>query len=197
MGGRADHEVRAELSRVARVTDLMCTAHAGLRDRYSRLALLLDLSILLGSAWLLALAFIDPQINLSLTPFGFVPRVWSGLLACGIFALSVIQLRVDWKGLASAHSFSFSGYAAIKREASELLGSDGDLDEKACRALFARYRSAGSVSIPEREFLAQKKRHVIKIELSKHLDRNPGASILWAKIRIFFRDNSNRLEKKQ
>lgn len=175
---------------------MMSTAHAGLRDRYARRALVLDLSILLISAWLLALAFIDPQINLSLTPPGIVPKVWGGLLACGVFALSIIQLRVDWKGVASAHSYSFIGYSAIKREAAALLSSKDDLDEKTCSSLFSRYNSAGLISIPERDFLGQKKRHLTKVEVSKHLDVNPGASVFLTKARIIMRDSFKGVEKK-
>ena len=197
MSTQSEQGLEAEVRRVARVADMMCTAHAGLRDRYGRRALLLDLCILLVSAWLLALAFIDPQINLSLTPPGFVPKIWGGLLACGVFALSIIQLCVNWKGLASAHSYSFAGYFAIKREATLLLASANDLDERACRALLARYESVGIVTISERDFLAQKKRHLVKAEISKHLDSNPAASIFFTRIRLFFRDCGKIVEGKE
>lgn len=197
MSAKSEQGLEAEVRRVVRVADMMCTAHAGLRDRYGRRALLLDLCIMLISAWLVALAFIDPQTNLSLTPLGFVPQIWGGLLACGVFALSIIQLRVDWKGLASAHSYSFANYSAIKREATALLASANDLDERACRSLLARYDNAGIVTISERDFLAQKKRHLTKIEISKHLDANPAASILLSRFRLFLRHNGKITEKRE
>ena len=37
-----DGGTKEELQRIRRVSDMLCTAHAGLRDRYSRLALFLD-----------------------------------------------------------------------------------------------------------------------------------------------------------
>src|ERR1700674_2305997 len=43
--------MRAELERIRRVSDMLCTAHAGLRDHYARLALTIDIAIL-GSFYL-------------------------------------------------------------------------------------------------------------------------------------------------
>ena len=58
---------REELQRIRRVSDMLCTAHAGLRDRYSGLALFLDLAVLGLSTWLVALAFVEPRIGVSLS----------------------------------------------------------------------------------------------------------------------------------
>ena len=76
-----DGGTKEELQRIRRVSDMLCTAHAGLRDRYSRLALFLDLSVLGLSTWLVALAFVEPRIGVSLTPFGIDSQIWGGLLA--------------------------------------------------------------------------------------------------------------------
>jgi len=63
-------QLRKEIERIRNVSDMLCTGHAILRDRYERKALALDLSILALATWLSALAFVTPSINLSLTPFG-------------------------------------------------------------------------------------------------------------------------------
>ncbi|MEA3099919.1 MAG: hypothetical protein QOF74_4159, partial [Caballeronia mineralivorans] len=57
---------------------MLCTAHAGLRDRYTRRALILDLSIMGTSTWLVALAFVEPRLNVSLTPFHLDSQIWVG-----------------------------------------------------------------------------------------------------------------------
>ena len=72
---------RDELERVRRVSDQLCSAHAGLRDKYGQRALILDLVVLTLSTWLVAIAFVDPLLNLTLTPFGWDARLWSGALA--------------------------------------------------------------------------------------------------------------------
>ncbi|WP_140885786.1 hypothetical protein [Muricoccus nepalensis] len=171
------------------MSDMMCTAHAGLRDRYKRRALGLDLAILLPSAWLAALAFVEPRINLTLTPFGFEPQVWVGLLGVAVFGLSIVQLRVDWKGRADAHARAFEGYTEVKRDAGVLLAASAEITEQACRPIFARYGAAGATSIPEGDFLRQKQRHLLKIAISKHLDSSPAASLTLTRLRFWLKDN--------
>ena len=42
---------------------------------------------------------------------------------------------------------------------------------------------------PESEFLPQKRRHMTKVALSKHLDTHPSASLFLTRIRFWIRDN--------
>lgn len=184
----------SETRRIHRVADMLCTAHADLRDRFARRALALDLGILALAAWLVALAFVDPRINLSLAPLGMDPQIWTGLLAVGTFFLSLLQLKVDWKGRSDAHQRSLDIYGDVKREAGYLLSSTEGLDEQACRRVINRYEMAAviSVPIPEREFIQQKQRHKMKIALSKHLDDHPFSSITLTRLKFWLRDNFDR-----
>lgn len=133
-------------------------------------------------------------MNISLTPFGLEPRLWGGLLAVVTFFLSVLQLKIDWKGRSDAHKRSVDIYAEVKREAGYLLASSKELDEPACQRVLDRYdmASAVGVPIPESEFLHQKQRHKIKVRLSKYLDRHSSASILLTRIKFWIRDNFAR-----
>jgi hypothetical protein len=182
-----------ELERIRRVSDTLCTGHAGLRDRFVRRALLLDLAVLGLSTWIIALAFVEPRINVRLTPFGWDSQIWVGVLSVGTFFLTIVQLKTDWKGRADAHKRTLDVYAEVKREAGYLLAG-GDLDESACRRVLARYdmASAVGVEIPEGDFLPQKRRHRIKVALSKHLDTHPSASLLLTRIRFWLRDNFSK-----
>ena len=182
--------LREELRRIHGVSDMLCTGHSGLRDRYARMALGLDLSILALSAWISALAFVAPSINMSLTPFGLDPQLWSGLLAVGVLFLAIVQLKTDWKGRSDAHGRTLGNYAEVKREAGYLLATH-EFDEQAYRRVVARYdmASAVGVEIPERFFLSQKRRHKMKVALSKHLDAHPGASLVLTRLRFWVRDN--------
>jgi hypothetical protein len=186
----SDESTREELGRIRRVSDMLCTAHAGLSDRYARRALALDLSILGLSTWLMALAFVAPRINLSLTPFQLDPQLWGGLLAVGTFFLTIVQLKTDWKGRSEGHARTLDLYAEVKREAGYLLASDV-LEEDAVRRVLARYdiASAVGVAIPEQDFLPQKRRHLVKVALSKRLDQFPASSLLLARLRLWFRNN--------
>jgi hypothetical protein len=185
---------RPELERIRRVADMLCSGHAGLRDRYARKALALDLSILGLSVWLTALAFVEPRFNLSLTPFGLDPQLWTGLLSVALLFLAIAQLKTDWKGRSDAHRRTLDTYAEVKREAGYILASDG-LAEQARRRVLARYDMASAVGVemPERFFLHEKRRHKMKVAVSKHLDTHPGASIVLTRLRFWMRDNLGKL----
>jgi hypothetical protein len=49
--------------------------------------------------------------------------------------------------------------------------------------------SAVGVEIPERFFLKAKRRHLMKVAISKHLDTHPGASIVLTRMRLWWRGN--------
>jgi hypothetical protein len=182
--------MRDELERIRRVSDTLCTGHAGLRDRFARRALILDLCVLALSTWLVALAFVEPRINVRLTPFGLDSQIWVGILSAGTFFLTLVQFKTDWKGRADAHKRTFDIYAEVKREAGYMLAA-GDFEETSCRRVLSRYdmASAVGVAIPEGDFLPQKRRHRIKIALSKHLDSHPSASLFLTRVRFWIRDN--------
>lgn len=185
-----DEGTRAELGRIRRVSDMLCTAHAALRDRFARRALILDLLVLGLSTWLVALAFVEPRINISLTPLHLDPQLWGGLLAVGTFFLTIVQLKADWKSRSEAHGRTLDIYAEVKREAGYLLASD-NLQEDAIRRVQARYdmASAVGVAVPEKDFLSQKRRHLVKIALSRRLDKFPASSLPLARFRLWFRNN--------
>ncbi len=172
---------------------MLCTGHAVLRDRYTRRALAIDLSVLGLSTWIVALAFVDPVINVILIPWGLAPTIWTGFLSVGVFFLSIIQLKTDWKGRADAHRRTLDLYAEVKREAGYILAS-AEIEEASCRRVLSRYDMASAVGIqlPESEFLCLKKRHRIKIAISKHLDTCPSASIPLLRMKMWFVENCGR-----
>jgi hypothetical protein len=187
-------EIRKELERIHRVSDMLCTGHASLRDRYARWALAVDLAILGLSTWLVTLVFVQPRINTSLTPFSLDPQIWAGLLASVTLFLSIVQIKVEWKGLSDAHGRSCTMYAGVHREVGYLLASGRDLTEEAYRRLLSRYDMAIAVGVhvPEGQFLRQKRRHEVKVEISRHLDTHPAASIFLTRVKLWFRDNVGR-----
>lgn len=185
----AEDAMKDELTRICRVSDMLCTGHAALRDRYAKFALALDLATLGVSTWLVALAFVEPKLNMTLTPFGWDSQIWIGALGTGVFFLTLVQIKTDWKGRSDAHKRTLDVYSEVKREAGYLL-SAGEYDHDACRRVFSRYDMAASVGvpIPESEFLRQKQRHLVKVALSKTLDGRPAASLMWLRARLWCRD---------
>jgi hypothetical protein len=187
-----DLETRNELERIRRVADQLCTAHAVMRDRFKRRAFGPDLAILLLSTWLTALAFVDPRFHQWLVPLQIDARLWIGLIGVLTFCLTLVQLQTDWRRRSEAHGRSFSMYSEVKREAGYLLASSEGIVAREFQRVADRYDMASDVGtgIPERDFLKLKRRHKLKVEISKLLDARPGASIALTKLRLILRDNS-------
>lgn len=173
--------------------DMLCTAHALLRDRFRFYATVLDVFIFLLAAYLVSLTFAPDRVRVYLNVSTIDPDIWVGLISLGVFALSIFQLLVDWKGKSESHSKSFSLYAEVKKEISDLLSKES-LNDDEYRRIASKYDMATEIgtNIPESQFLRLKKAHKLKVEISKHLDNYPGASILLTRLKLFWRDTISR-----
>jgi hypothetical protein len=182
---------REEVERIRRVADQLSTAHAILRDRFKRRSTALDIIILLLSAWLTALAFIDPQFHPWVVPFGIDPQFWIGLIGVITFCLTLIQFKTNWSGRSEAHARSFGMYVEVKREGGYMLASADEIPIREFQRLAARYDMASDVGtgVPERDFLRLKQRHKIKVEISRLLDKKPAVNIWLIKFKLLIRDN--------
>lgn len=181
---------RAELMRIRRVADQLCTAHAWLAGDFARKATLLDALVLLSSAWIVSLSFIDPALAAAMTPGGLKPTLWIGLMGVCAFGLTLLQTRLDLRGSADSHRRALDAYAEVKRSAARLLSEEGQPEEDIFNEVLARQDFASSlgIAVPEARFLSLKQKHLTKIEISRHLDRHPGASLFVLKLRLIARD---------
>jgi hypothetical protein len=180
-----------EINRVKRVADLLTSAHSFLRDRYARRAMILDILILGASVWLTAMVFVEPRIGVRLAPPGVDREIGIGLIAIGTFFLSLVQMRVDWKGKTDAHARAATVYSAIKLASTDLLSRNAPITEDEYNRFRDRYADAGgaTVAIPESIFNKLKKRHLMKVAISKHLSSHPAASIVLIHLRLWWQDN--------
>jgi hypothetical protein len=186
-----DTSSQTELQRIRRVADQLCTAHAVLRDRFTNRQFLIDIVVLLLSAWTASMGFVDPRLTSWLTPPHLDAQLWIGLLGTATFGLALIQFKADWRGRGEAHQRSFTMYAEVKREAGYLLANAGRASTRDLQRLIDRYDMASDIgsNIPEKDFLALKRRHKLKIAASRVLDERPGSSLWLIKIKLILRHN--------
>ena len=169
----ADENLRNEADRRFRVADMMVTAHSVLRDRYSRRSVALDVLILLASVALTALALAD-ESYLNWLPWEGRPTI--GVVAAGIFFLTLVAARVDWKSRSNAHDRAAQWFSRAKLE----LGRSAiEPDGGALARSFQTYDEASRVSIavPDGAFLGLKSEHRFKVLVSRTLDRYPAAPV--------------------
>ncbi|EFL52355.1 hypothetical protein DesfrDRAFT_0844 [Solidesulfovibrio fructosivorans JJ]] len=181
-----------EIERVKRVADMTCSAHAFLRDKYYFKSTLLDLVVVSISTWIIALVFVEPKINIILTPWHIEPIIWVGLLSILSFFFSLLQFIINWKEKYNLHKAAVDIFAELKNDARTLLLTvPSEIDEEKFNYFCQKAVDASKKSppIPERIFLKMKKRHLIKIAISKHLDMHPNSSIAIFKFKMFIEDN--------
>ncbi|XHO74150.1 hypothetical protein BCC0238_003647 [Burkholderia gladioli] len=176
------------LQRAMRVADQSCTAYSALRDRFRAWSTTLDLTILLISAWLVAMVFVQPAIAVELSPRGISKDIWLGLLSIGAFSLSLIQLQVDWKGRAQTYQQAAATLSAFVKEYRPL-ASEGESTIVGQALLRYQLITDALEPIPESQFLKLKKRHKLKVEVSRHLDTHPGTNIWLVRAVLWWRDN--------
>lgn len=169
---------------------MMATGHSVLRDRYQRLTVSVQYLVLVGSVWLTAMAFADPTIEKFLSPDAVPPKIWIGILGVLAFVLTLLDLVFDWRKRSERHETAAAEYAAVKIEIRKYL-EVGVVDLVAEKSLLDRYDQLGRhlPKIPDKKFLALKKQHKIKVQISKVLDRRPSASIWVIRLMLWCRDN--------
>lgn len=179
-----------EIARTRKTADLLCSAHGKLRDKFQRRALILDVLLLIASSFLVLHVLADKNFLEKINILGIEYNNLLSGLSILVFILSVLELRVDWKGLAQAHSKSYALYAEVKRELGYLQGSTR-LIKADVRRIMSKYDMASELgtNISEKDFLRLKQNHKEKIELSKYLDDHPSASIPLTRLKFLWRDN--------
>jgi len=147
-----------EVERRHNVVDMMLSMHSMLRDRYARYAAILDLVIFGGSAVLTATTLLDPHILAYLHVSDNGARIVLGIASTLVFFLSILSLRVDWKGESAKHRKAGTVLSALKARA-RLLGTSPTEAEVTDYFRLYDFAMAGIEPIAERHFLALKARH--------------------------------------
>lgn len=189
MTNHRDH-LRNELKRIQRVSDMLVTMHSALRDEYSVRSTVVDCALFGSSIILVALVFMDPALLNWLPLSATGSRIPLGVFALITFFLSLVVFRVDWKANSALHKYAGQAYSQVKLECGRILGVFDSTTDTEIRELFIRYADLGQicVPVPEGSFLRLKKKHKIKIALSKYLDEHPGTSLGLLRLKIWFAD---------
>ena len=169
-----------ELRRQFRVLDQMLSMHGALVGRYSRLSVLIDVSLLACAVIFCATTFVSDSFFTSL---GVTPQTIRFVLgAASIVALlvSIMSLRVDWKAKETRHIEAMRRLTIELAKYRELRNASGIWSAEASVELNGRYWQLmdNIAPIPERFFVRLKARHLRKVEASKLLDEFAGLPII-------------------
>ena len=173
------NQLRSQLENLKRKADQQASAHAWLRDFYSFFHSTLSTISLVAGVFLLAIVMASPEL-ISRT-IG-VPPEWypwfTALLAGGSFSVVVIQLawRLDVK--ATTHGHAVRHYTRVRYLASTALQRGSEISADQVAEIQREYLDDRDLPrIPEKRFLGLKRWHLMKVQVSKELDKNPHESL--------------------
>ena len=178
-----------ELNRQFRVLDQTLSIHAMLKDRYARLALILEIVLLACSVVFCATTFarddVFMQIGLSSKNVRFVLSVTS----IAAFFASLFALRVDWKGKSMCHKDAVQKLSNVLALFRKLRREDGTWTQDRADELNLAYWEAMNnvVEIPPNQFVRLKARHLRKVEISKMSSTIPGCPVFLLRFVLFCR----------
>jgi hypothetical protein len=176
-----------ELDRRRRVVDVMVSAHARLRDRYHRRALVVDLAIFAGSTILCATVFVDPQLISSTSLSETGARGLLGGMSVLIFFLSIVAMLFEWKEAAGRHGRAAIVLGDLKAKG-RLLAAGVQSGSPEAEEFVRLYDSLMPTlpPIPDDQFVKLKAYHRRKVELSQAIDHNPNAPVFVLRLKLRF-----------
>jgi len=178
-----------ELTRQFRVLRQTLSMHTMLKDRYKKLAVTIDIILLACAVVFCVTTFASDDVfslmGLSAENVSFVLGVAS-ILA---FFVSLVTLRVGWKGKAALHREAEQKLTNALQLFRELHRDDGTWPQDRSSNLHRAYWEAmkNTIDIPEKKFVGLKSRHLRKVQISKMLDDLHGCPVFILRLILLYR----------
>lgn len=170
-----------EIDRQRRLVDQSTTAHSILRDRYRRRSTIMTCSLLTSSVLATAFAFASGDASVEVLGFSALRSTVLGWFAVVTFAATLVDMVLDWRGIAQRHDDAVRQLASLKMEY-RTAPSPGEEEQERDR-LSQRYQVVmdSIAPTPDSEFNSLKSKHLRKVEISKILSSNPGMTVRQAR----------------
>lgn len=179
-----------ENEREYRVLNQSLSMHATLAQEYLRRERLLNISLLLLSAVLCAFTFAEDSVLRLLGTSPAHVKLMLGVLSALVFGLSIVELKVNWLGIAEAHADAARRLGALKMKYRRVHASMEVDKMHDWSALSREYAETlqGLRPIDERQFVRLKAHHAMKLAFSQMVDRHPGVPLIL--LRLAFRSSA-------
>jgi hypothetical protein len=182
------NSVQQELESMRLKADLQVTSHSYLRDYYLGWGQRLNLYTLLFSAVLL-LFTLSPQDfiarTLYLPPDGY--KWVMAVAAFFTFCISLVDLAWNPASKSKAHDQAVGHYLRMNFELRNLMMAGQAVSRDKVRWIQDEFLDATDLPrIPEDKALVFKKRHLVKLALSKMLEENPHRALWWLRLRLMW-----------
>ena len=177
-----------ENERQYHVIDQSLTAHSKLRDVYARRAMFLGNGLLASSAILCTFVFPSDEVFLKIGLDPSLATLGLGFFSVLVFVLSLIETRVNWKGISSRHAEAAELLSRLKlkfrKSFADTKGEDATKNASLGRE-FVKVQSA-LPRIPEKWFIPLKAEHSFKKLLSQRISAHPKAPVWFLRLQLRF-----------
>lgn len=190
---------KEEHDREYRVVDQMISMHAYIAQTKKSQALWLSVGLLFASAITCGFTFAD---DTTIRLLGIGPgreRLVMGVASLFLFGLSIVELRVDWGGIARAHEDASNRLSLLKAKFRQAHASQSEDKQPLWVELSKEYTDtmASIAEIPEKWFAKLKAHHHYKVELSREIDKHPGVPVFLLRLSLRTRAIWNYIRSKQ
>ncbi|MDE2716883.1 MAG: hypothetical protein OXI33_07695 [Chloroflexota bacterium] len=173
----------AEVKRQFGVVDLMLSSHAILRDRYTRIGLVMSIGLIAMSLFLSVVALIDDAVFRQVGLDAAKTRILLAVPSIVILVVSITDLIVDWRSRGRRHGESAELLAQLKAKYRSKPWTEV-YDQSIEMGLTDMYNRTMErlIPIPDRQFNRLKARHRFKQFLSQATDENPRAPVWFLRV---------------
>lgn len=174
---------KISIDEIRRKSDMLCTFHSLLKDRYHMRDLTLNMGLWTSSAALCSLTFAPENFLFKYTGYELLKNqsLFIGIFATLNFTCSIMGLLFKWQEKSANHFDSFKYFFEIKSLAKNYIDK-GIINAIEEQSIVDKYQQAPNycLKISEQLFLSLKRTHKIKIVISKQIDHYPFVPLwLW------------------
>jgi len=172
---KADTKFREKLDNTKRVANQNADMHSAEADRYESFSLFLNCFVLVFSAFLLSLSLASEDFiarTIYLTPDLYK---WAlAILAFLNFSITLILLTWRPASKAAQHREALAHFARLRHRIDIILSDGEHIKKEDVEAIINEYMNTDHLpKISDNRFNKLKQRHLVKIDISKEISKNP------------------------
>jgi hypothetical protein len=166
--------------------DMMVSMHSELSSIYKNRATILDIILIIISIVLLTFVFADHSYFNNFGIDETSAKIILGLASIAISCLSLLSYVIDWRGKKVCHDQAFKMLIGIKNEWRIFLFNKESINYENVAKLEEKTDLIldQCINIDDKVFNKLKKRHYMKVKLSRAISDNPNLPLFFIKLNL-------------
>lgn len=183
-----DNNNKREISKLIDIAEKMRQAHYSLAQLYLLKARIIHALVLVLSCLVAILIFADLNIFLIIAPYLTIDhfKLFVGTIASVVFILSVLEEYTRFHEQSRIHEEAGKKLTTFIRNGNSIIKQQQDITIEQINEIRTTYQIITDVipCLPDKVFLKEKQKYLIKVAISKQLDINPFRSLCCIKKEI-------------